>query len=410
MLPSSSSRRSAPAATLVAAAALLLSACDGSMGPGSVASPNPSTEHGIEAGGAVEVAAPALALVTADESGAMTLLDLATEERTALGAGDGHAQGLFGDGRRVYLARDAGARTTVEIVDTGRWTVPHGDHTHSFLAEPRRIGTVEGDGRVTVRAGDLRAVVEFDDAGSLLLDPDALDAENFEVPEPLALTAAAGALLPFAGHLLVPTADATVEVRGLDGATTVAAAAPCGRPTDADVTRVGAVVACAEGAVLFARRVGGEITAEQIPSPAGAAPATALAGRADRPDLAGVAGDRGAWLLDVRERRWTLLRTDVPLLRAVAVGDDEGRTVAVDADGRVQVLGPDGAVLARTEPVLAASVADPMLRDRVQLLVDARHAYVTDPAAGAVHEIAHDGGRITRTFADLDPWFLQQVG
>jgi hypothetical protein len=67
-------------------------------------------------------------------------------------------------------------------------------------------------------------------------------------------------------------------------------------------------------------------------------------------------------------------------------------------------------VLVRTEPLLAASVADPLLRDRVQLLVAARHAYVTDPATGDVHEIDHGDGRVTRTFGDLDPWFIQQVG
>jgi hypothetical protein len=43
-------------------------------------------------------------------------------------------------------------------------------------------------------------------------------------------------------------------------------------------------------------------------------------------------------------------------------------------------------------------------------MVDAHHAYVTDPATGAVHEIDHGDGRVTRTFTDLDPWFVQQVG
>jgi hypothetical protein len=105
-----------------------------------------------------------------------------------------------------------------------------------------------------------------------------------------------------------------------------------------------------------------------------------------------------------------LLPSDVPLLQAAALGDDDSRTVVIDADGRVRVLAADGAVLARTEPLLAASVADPALRDRVQLLVDARHAYVIDPATGVVHEIDHGDGTVTRTFTDLDPWFVQQVG
>jgi hypothetical protein len=74
-------------------------------------------------------------------------------------------------------------------------------------------------------------------------------------------------------------------------------------------------------------------------------------------------------------------------------------------------MGDDGAVLARTEPLVAASLADPASLDRVQLIVDAQHAYLTDPAAGAVYELDHaDDLRLARTFTDLDPWFVQQVG
>ena len=77
---------------------------------------------------------------------------------------------------------------------------------------------------------------------------------------------------------------------------------------------------------------------------------------------------------------------------------------------RVRVLAADGTLLVRTEPLLAASVADPALLAPVQLVVDAEHAYLSDPAAGAVHEIDHTDGIVTRTFADLDPRFLSQVG
>lgn len=409
----SSAFRRAPFALVMLAAALSLTACVAPAAPRPTASAGASSsEHGIDGGGGVEVAAPALALMVADESGALTLLDLETDQRTALGDRREGLQSMVTDGRRVYLAHGVDSEMTVDIVDSGRWTVPHGDHSHSFLAEPRTVGAVEGEGVATVRVGDLGTAVRFAGGDTVVLDHETLGEKSFEAPEPLEASepvALGGVALPFAGHLIAAT-ETSVEIRDVDGAITSAEGAACAHATDADISRVGAVFTCAHGAVLLTREVGGAVSVETIPYPAEATPTTALSGRPDRPDLAGTAGDQGAWLLDVRQRQWTLLPSDVPLLRASALGDDDSRTVAIDADGRVRVLAADGAVLVRTEPLLAASVADPVLRDRVQLLVDAHHAYVTDPATGAVHEIHHRDGRVTRTFTDLDPWFVQQVG
>ncbi|PVE94041.1 ABC transporter [Microbacterium sp. TPD7012] len=296
----------------------------------------------------------------------------------------------------------------VDVIDTARWTVPHGDHTHSFLGEPQLRGSVDGTGEVRVTAGAQRATVHFSSGEVVELPHDDL-AEVLD-DAPRVTIAADGPVVSFASHLLAATAEGTVAVFDADGAPVAGGAIPCAAAADADLTRVGVVFACTEGAVLFTREVGGTIAAEPLPLPAGAAAATDLSGRADRPDLAGVAGDQGAWLLDVRTRQWTLLSSDVPLLRAVAVGDDDSRTVALDAEGRVRVLAADGTVLVRTEPLLATSVADPALLAPVQLVVDAEHAYLSDPAAGAVHEIDHTDGIVTRTFADLDPRFLSQVG
>jgi hypothetical protein len=396
-------------ASLAAALVLLLgvTAC----APATPAAPAPATApeaHGIDAGEAAEVAAPALALVIADRHGELTLLDLDTEERSTLAPGHDDVTGLFGDGRRLKSAYDAEGATAVEVIDSARWTVPHGDHTHSFRGEPRSLGTLEGEGGVRVVAGEQRATVGFASGELVLLAHDAL-AEGLDAA-PRATVDASGPVAFLADHLLVPTAGSTIELLDSAGSPVAAAATPCTDPSDADITRVGAVFTCTEGVVLVTREVGGTVAAESIPYPANATPARSLAGRPDRPDLAGVTGAQGAWLLDVRQRQWMLLPSDAPLLRAAAIGDDDSRTVVVDADGRVRVLAADGTVLARTDPLLAASVGDPALRESVQLLVDAQHAYVTDPATGAVHEIDHGDGTVTRTFADLDPRFAQQVG
>ncbi|MFK3677032.1 hypothetical protein ACI2IP_04840 [Microbacterium sp. NPDC090218] len=408
-------RRTAPVAAALALLLGLTACAPGSSAPAASADPDVhdsdaagSDSHGIDGGAAAEVASPAIALVVADERGELTVLDLETEERSTLATGRGDVRGILGDGRLVYRVHGAAGGTTVEVFDTARWTVPHGDHSHSFRGEPQLLGALDGHGEVQVAAGAQRATVAFAGGEVILLAHDELG-EGLEAA-PTATVNAAGPVGVLADHLLVPTPAASIEVVDPAGYPVPGAEAPCAQASDVDMTRVGAVFACAEGAVLFTREVGGAIASEVIPYPAGATAATKLSGRADRPDLAGVAGAGGAWLLDVRRRQWMLLPSDVPLLRAVALGDDESRTVAIDAEGRMRVLASDGAVLARTDPLLAASLADPVLRDRVQLSVDAHHAYVTDPATGAVHEIDHGDGRVTRTFPDLDPWFVQQVG
>lgn len=398
------------AALLPSALAVLLAAaaCAPSAPAGSGPSESATDAHGIDAGSAAEVASPALALVTADARGELTLLDLDTEERAVLMPGRADATHIFGDGRLVYRANDTGDHTEVEVFDTARWTVPHGDHTHSFRGEPHLVGTIAGPGVASVARGEQRATLGFDGGEVIVLAHDELDAGVDAAPR--VQVAAAGPVVSFAGHLFVPAAAGSIAIIDPGGATVAGAEVPCAGASDADVTRVGVVFACADGAALFTREVGGTVTAESIPLPAGAEAAAELSGRADRPDLAGVARDQGAWLLDVRARRWVLIPSDAPLVRAVALGDDANRTIALDAEGSVRVLAPDGTVIARTEPLLAASLHDPALRDRVHLIVDAQHAYVSDPATGSVHEIDHGDGRLTRTFPDLDPWSLQQVG
>ncbi|MBW8764306.1 MAG: hypothetical protein JF592_17300 [Microbacterium sp.] len=352
---------------------------------------------GVDGGGAAEVAEPARALIIADERGGLTLLDLATEDRQVIAEPQSErVAGVEGTGRFVYVVREG----AVEVVDSGRWTMPHGDHSHYFRGEPRTVGAVDGDGQALIGVGADATVIRFEDEAAVLehepLGEGAVDPARSAID-------GGGPAIVVAGHLLIAT-DAGIA--GVD-----ASAVPCQAASDVDLTRVGTVFACAEGAVLVSREVDGTVSSESIPYPAGvAAPALTLSGRPDRPDLAGVSVDGGAWLLDVRERTWTLLTSDVPLVDAAAIGDDDGRTAVIASDGSVRILAADGTVLARTDPLLADALADPALSERLQLLVDGDHAYVPDPATGSVHEIDLDDGRVTRTFSDLRLWAVELVG
>ena len=117
-----------------------------------------------------------------------------------------------------------------------------------------------------------------------------------------------------------------------------------------------------------------------------------------RPTVAALAGDSGIWLLDTRERSWTLLPAPAPLVQVTAVDDDAQHVLALSADGRVLVLdGTTGTVLAETAPLVAESLAD---ATGVPLFIaDQQRAYLNAPAERRLYEIDFaDGARIAREF------------
>src|SRR5690606_1924996 len=100
-----------------------------------------------------------------------------------------------------------------------------------------------------------------------------------------------------------------------------------------------------------------------------APPAADFAGREGRPSAAALAGTNGVWLLDTRARNWTFQDLGEAIVRVAAVGDDADRMLALTATGSVLVLA-DGGIVARTEPLMAASLADPDLASGVTFVVD----------------------------------------
>jgi len=406
--------------------------------------------------GAVELQEPQLRLVALSADGALTAFDPATEESVVLADGV-EATRLVTDGRYVAASADDGS---VTLVDGGAWTVPHGDHSHYYLADPRVVaepGDLDGGagaGEARVASSASLTAVSFDGSGrGVVLDGEALaDGERDELGRVDDL-GAEGVLVPLGGAVVasVATGDAgegvadAVQVVTPQGDPVDGARASCPGLRGASATRVGVVVGCSDGALLVTEGEadagpGGSsgegegagnassgsdtadasdasdgapaVTIERIPYPEGTAPAdvaTSFEQRPGRPALAAVAGTRGAWLLDARARSWTLVETPEPLLRATAVGDADDTVVGVDASGRVVVLSPDGLV-AQTEPLLAGDLVDGALPAGVRLEVDASRSYVASPATGQVHEIDHaDAARVARSF-DLPATLLVETG
>ena len=395
---------------LAAALGLALSttACAGQSPGGDdrpAAAAEPTGGHGFVAG-AAELAEPQLQLSYLDDGGEAHALDLLTGETAHVGS-IGPTSSVVSDGRFLFAVSDPAGQLTV--VDTGTWTVDHGDHTHYYRAEARVVGSLDWGGDVRVGSSEqVTALFSPVTGEGLVLDRAALGQGEIE---PLTRTTGAphdGVLLPL-GDLLVGTEPDRVTV--LDGSgEPVGESAACPQVRGGAVTRVGVVVSCADGAVLVTE-ADGAATVESVPYPAPVDPAERaeqLAQRPGRPSVAAPAGDRGVWLLDTRARSWRLVETATPLVQAVAVADDRDRVVGVDATGRVVVVEPDVGIVAATD-VLLGTPAD--LAAAV-VEVDADRAYVNVASAGVVHEIDYaDGARVARSLPTaVTPSFVAETG
>lgn len=385
---------------ILGALALTLAACGG-------AAPTPDADdgHGTVTG-AAEVAEPQLGLTTVDPSGTVTHLDLLDESVLELGR-IGKPSSMTTDGRYLFAQTDSG----VEIVDSGVWTWDHVDHFHYYRADPRFVGTVEGEGKAAIATTNLSTTggtgVFFADSGdAVLLDTEALSTGDVVERFRLGGQAHAGMVVPVGSFALVTAAQDGVV-------TSVVGYTADGHPTGLEelcaeasgtiTTRVGAVIGCADGALLASIHED-QLTVERIPYPPGttAAAATGFANREGRPTVAALAGAAGIWLLDTRARAWTLLPTPAPLVAVVAVDDEHEHLLALTADGRMLVLnGDDGSILADTGPLVAESLQTGYTPT---LIADQQRAYLSAPAEQRVYEIDFaDGARIARTFETATP-------
>jgi hypothetical protein len=405
-----------PAIPLLAGLALALTAC--ATGPAAETTEDPAASdeqgegHGAVAG-AAELSEPRLGLTSIDPAGAVSHLDLLDESVADLGR-IGAPTAVDTDGRYLFAQTDAG----VEVVDSGVWTWDHVDHFHYYRADPRLLGTVEGGGTATVATTNLSTTggtgLFFPDSGeAVLLDTEALS--KGEITERFRLDGepGPGMVVPVGSLALVTEgrgADATVAGYTADGERTGLVEA-CPDPAGTITTRVGAVIGCGDGALL-ASLDGDQLSVERIPYPDGAtAPAaTSFDNREGRPTVAALAGDQGIWLLDTRERSWTLLPAPAPLVHVTAVDDADEHLLALTRDGRVLVLSAeDGAVLSDTGPLVADSVA----AGRIPTLVaDQQRAYLAGPVERRLHEIDFaDGARVSRTFdTPTEPAYTAETG
>ncbi|MDQ1041342.1 hypothetical protein QFZ75_007758 [Streptomyces sp. V3I8] len=399
-----------PAALVITA--LLTTSCSAEKdnSPRSDRSSPSATAHGYVEG-AREAAEQQSRLVLNDPgSGDSRVLDLATGKahRTARVEG---AVRLGTDGRFGYLHTS----DRVHVLDSGAWTVDHGDHVHYYSAAVRDVGELPVGRRAQVRSDAAVTAVTDEDGRGVLYDRSTLEKGSIASARTLAGTYS-GAVLPYGEHLLAFADEGgTTKLVVLDRAGDRVASpdAECEKPRGDAVTRRGAVLGCADGALLV-RAEDGVFTAEEIPYSEDVPVRERAVSFRHRPgsdSLTAPAGDDAVWVLDVTERVWTRVDTG-PVVAAGTAGEGSPLLV-LETDGSLH--GYDiatGKRTARTAPLLTGRARAGTGGSPPVIEVDRSRAYVNDPLGKKVFEIDYnDGLRIARTFdLDIEPVLMTETG
>ncbi|MDI6022608.1 ABC transporter [Leucobacter sp. UT-8R-CII-1-4] len=372
------------------------------------ASDSVGSGHG-KISGAEEVAEPPLALVSIDSTGKIGLLDLLNDEAEQVGEQQ-QPLALASDGRYGFITTANG----IAVIDSGRWTWDHVDHFHYYRADFQPLGNLAGEGPATVTTSMLSTAggtgIYFAGSGdAVLLDNSALAEGRLDEKFRVHVGSGIGVTAPLGDGALVSHGNQLIW-HSADGSESDHAIA-CTEPKGSITTRAALIIGCAEGAVLANLGTGQNTdpSIEMLPYPADiAAPrAGEFQARKGRPSVAALAGDDGFWLLNTREQSWQFVASDTALTRVTAVDDAEGHVLALSADGRVQVyLASTGELVGSTDALLTE------VTESTSLLVDDQRAYVNDPNAGLVHEIAYSGEvRVARTLeTPTTPFWLMEVG
>ncbi|PSM44678.1 hypothetical protein C6Y14_00585 [Streptomyces dioscori] len=399
------------ASAALALTALLATSCarerDNDARP--AASSSSSTAHGYVKG-AKEAAEQQSRLILNDPAdGAGRVLDLITGKVHTTDRIEG-ANRLGTDGRFGYLHTSDGTH----VLDSGAWTVNHGDHVHYYSAAIRDVGDLPRSRRAQVRS-DVAVTAVTDHAGkSVLYDRSKLEKGEIASSRTLPGTYT-GAVVPYGEHLLAFAGEGgTPHLVVLDrkGRRVAAPEADveCERPRGDAVTRRGVVLGCADGALLV-RAEDGAFSAEKI-AYSGDVPAKERAAtfrqRPGSDTLTAPAGDDAVWVLDVTERTWTRVETG-PVVAATTAGEGSPLLV-LETDGSLH--GYDvatGKHLARTEQLLT----EQKRTDSAPVIeVDRSRAYVNDARGKKVYEIDYnDNLRVARSFdLDIEPVLMAETG
>ncbi|MCK0176867.1 zinc ABC transporter permease AztB [Mycolicibacterium sp. F2034L] len=376
------------------AGVLLVTGCAGSP------TPPPEGHDDVAVEGARELDGPATALVIVDPStGDTAVYDAVDEVETRIGS-YGPVTAMSGDGRFAYLR--TGDTTT--IVDAGVWTFDHGDHYHYFATEPQLVGTLDVP-TVSVAAGNSVVAAETDTRTIALIDREKLGERAIEPAADLSVAADVVAAVPYGSRLVTVDESGRLQVVGEGGVSGLGG--DCADPSWASPTRRAVVFGCSTGAV---RVTGGDgdLTVTAIPYPYETPlPRPERMDHRDRADVFAGVSPEGVWLLDSRQRTWTVL----PLPSAVAANTaGDGTVLVLDRDGTLAAFDVGTRAEVARVPLFPGTV--PVDGPPPVIEIDSDRAYVNNAAAREIYEIDYaDGLRISRTLrTEVAPGLMVESG
>ncbi|WP_443050306.1 hypothetical protein [Streptomyces sp. NBC_00286] len=396
--------------TALVAVCLLTTSCAGQDDTASAPrkTPSASAPHGYVSGAQEKAEQQSRLLLNDPRSGDTRVLDLITGKAHE-GSRTAGSTELTTDGRFGYFHTAGGTH----VLDGGAWMVDHGDHVHYYRAAIRDVGELPGGPGTRVRS-DAAVTVVTDEDGRARTHRRA-ELEKGKVGSARTLPGThAGAVVPYAEHLLGVTDDGKIAVYDREGKQAASPDARCGEVRGDAVTRRGMVLGCADGALLV-READGTFTAEKIPYGSDVPEterATAFRHRPGSDTLTAPAGDRAVWVLDVTERTWTRVKTG-SVVSANTAGEGSP-LIVLETDGALH--GYDiatGKQVAKTKPLLTGAPetgTDGNVEPAVE--VDRSRAYLNDPKGKRVYEIDYnDNLRIARTFdLDIEPALMVETG
>lgn len=402
-------------ASALLSAVLLTAGCAGrneDPEPASGHASSSATPHGYVEG-ATEAAEQQSRLLLGDHTtGEIRVLDLISGQVHRAARRTGVTE-LTTDGRFGYLHGADGTR----VLDSGAWTVDHGDHVHYYRAKIQEVGELPGGAGASVR-GDAGVTVVTGADGKAGVHSRA-DLAKGEPGTPVGLPGTyAAAVVPYAEHLIALTRagddPARVVVLDRSGRRLASPESECEDPKGDAATRRGVVLGCADGALLIHEH-DGTFSAEKIPYGEDVPKNERAAEFWHRPGsttLTAPAGKDAVWVLDVTGRAWTRVETG-PVIAANTAGEGSPLLVLED-DGAVHGYDiSSGEETTVTAPLLEdVPEAAPGGSRAPVIEVDRSRAYLNDPAGKRVYEIDYnDSLRVARTLdVDVRPSLMVETG
>lgn len=314
-----------------------------------------------------------------------------------------------GDDRHVLVSTTGG----FQVLDAGTWTQPHGDHTHSYTADPVLTDVLwpaETPGHAVRHEG--RTALFDDGTGQVtVVDSESLadpDAPTREYTTPSAHHGVAVELTD--GTLVVSdgTEDARTGVRVLDADDTeIAATDACpGVHGEAVAADEAVVIGCEDGAVIWAGGALTKVTAPdaygRIGNQAGSEASPYVLGDYKSDPDADLERPTRVSLIDTRDASVRLV--DLPssyTFRSLARGD-AGEALVLGTDGALHVIDPESGAVVRSVPVIDAwQEPEEWQEPRPAITVLDGSAYITDPATNRVHAVDVETGEVWLS-ADLE--------